>query len=556
MRDLTEMPGAEGFEIPVEGPDIVLVQAEPYGPLRPAETTGVEIEFVQRGRALSVDLVAVGGVSRVLLRWKRRLPGDVQILGDAWERTYGELSWRGHQAERPLPWMFLVHDREAATTWGAGVEVRGGAMAFWTVDPHGFSLWLDVRSGDSPVRPGSRRIHAATIHAVRGSERPFLVHGALTGLLCPDPLLPSTPLVGANNYYYAYGKDFDRHAVVRDARTIAELVGDHPVRPYGVVDDGWSPNGTADGRPGTPGPWDRPRRPQFDEMNELADAVRAEGVRPGIWFRPLLRESLPAGGHGRARDGAYAMDPSDPAALEIVSADVSRFVNWGFEFIKHDFSTWDAFGRWGSAMGASITGRPWQPATEPHPARGWEPADVTRTNAEVIVDLYRTIREAAGDAVILGCNVIGHLAAGNTHAQRIGDDTSGLVWERTRRVGVNTLAFRLAQHGRFFVADADCVPSTRHTDWAKNRQFLDLIARSGTALFVSVDPATRTPAVDDDLAAALRLALDGGVPGGIEPLDWMTSTTPERWRGDGTVVTYDWIEQAGADPFEWGEYNC
>jgi len=32
-----------------------------------------------------------------------------------------------------------------------------------------------------------------------------------------------------------------------------------------------------------------------------------------------------------------------------------------------------------------------------------------------------------------------------------------------RRVWVNTLAFRLAQHRRFFNLDADCVPSSRFT---------------------------------------------------------------------------------------------
>ncbi|MGV8850368.1 MAG: hypothetical protein ACOH16_12580, partial [Propionibacteriaceae bacterium] len=62
------------------------------------------------------------------------------------------------------------------------------------------------------------------------------------------------------------------------------------------------------------------------------------------------------------------------------------------------------------------------------------------------------------------------------------------------------------------------------TDWAIYRQVLDLVARSGTALFVSVDPATRSEGVDADLAAALRIALDGGVPGGVEPLDWLRTS--------------------------------
>lgn len=172
---------------------------------------------------MRVEVEAPGGLARIGLRWKQPLPAGAMVVGDAWERTYGDLEWRGVRPERPLPWLYLAHDRATGQTSGAGVEVRGGTFAFWTVDTQGVSLWLDLRAGDSPVQLGGRRLHAATIRAVRGVERPFAVQSALTGLLCSDPLLPDTPLVGANNYYYAYGKGFDATAVLRDARTIAEL---------------------------------------------------------------------------------------------------------------------------------------------------------------------------------------------------------------------------------------------------------------------------------------------------------------------------------------------
>jgi alpha-galactosidase len=224
--------------------------------------------------------------------------------------------------------------------------------------------------------------------------------------------------------------------------------------------------------------------------------------------------------------------------METVAADVRRLRGWGFELIKHDFSTFEALGRWGSAMGA-------RPAADD--IRPW---DSTRTTAGVLVDFYRVVREAAGTAIVLGCNVVGHLAAGLVEAQRTGDDTSGRAWERTRRMGVNTLAFRLAHHGNFFTVDADCVASTPQTDWIRNRQFLDLIARSGTALFVSVDPATRSDSGDADLSAALRLALDGGVPGGVEPVDWLHTTCPRLWRVGSETLEYHWFDRVGADPFD------
>ena len=138
--------------------------------------------------------------------------------------------------------------------------------------------------------------------------------------------------------------------------------------------------------------------------------------------------------------------------------------------------------------------------------RGWHFHDRGKTTAEIVLDLYRAIRRGAGDAVLLGCNVIGHLAAGLVEAQRIGDDTSGREWSRTRKMGVNTLAFRMAQHNTFFAADADCVPMTSDIPWSLTRQWLDLVARSGTALFISVDPA----AIQAEQRPAIKAALAGG----------------------------------------------
>ena len=106
----------------------------------------------------------------------------------------------------------------------------------------------------------------------------------------------------------------------------------------------------------------------------------------------------------------------------------------------------------------------------------------------MIDDLYRTIRAAAGDALVIGCNTVSHLSAGVFEICRIGDDTSGTEWARTRKMGVNTLAFRGVQHGAFYVADADCVGVTNAVPWSLNRQWLDLLARSGTMLFVSLAP--------------------------------------------------------------------
>lgn len=156
------------------------------------------------------------------------------------------------------------------------------------------------------------------------------------------------------------------------------------------------------------------------------------------------------------RDGGYPLDPTLKVALETVADDVRRFRSWGYELIKHDFSTYDLFGRFAADSLPELADA------------DWALTDRSLTNAEILVRLYRTVAEAAGPTVVIGCHTVGHLAAGLVQVQRTGDDTSGRRLERTRRMGVNTLAFRLAQYNRIFALDADCVPCTPQTDWAMN----------------------------------------------------------------------------------------
>jgi alpha-galactosidase len=86
---------------------------------------------------------------------------------------------------------------------------------------------------------------------------------------------------------------------------------------------------------------------------------------------------------------------------------------------------------------------------------GWHFADRSQTTVEIVSQCYRAIREAVGDVIIIGCNTVGHLGAGIFEVQRIGDDTSGRDWNRTRKMGVNAVGFRLPQHRAFFLADPE-----------------------------------------------------------------------------------------------------
>jgi alpha-galactosidase len=481
-------------------------------------------------------------ISRVALRWSEKLPSGALILGDAWERSYGDLQWRHQQPERFLPWYFLVHDPRTGTTTGAGVDVQPNAFCSWTVDGDGFTLWLDLRNGGGPVQLDGRTLTAAVVRRFDDAGTPWrTLDAAVASLSTRLPARPEPapvagpevgPVVGANNWYYAYGENFDEKAVLKDASTIVELADGHPVKPFSVVDDGWYPGGVCSG-----GPWDRGTPGVFDDIAGTAAAIKAIGARPGIWFRPLLvREPSPLTSKAPHDKPGRALDPTYPEVLDGLRADLRRFQDWGFELVKHDFSTYDVFGAFGPAMGSRLT------------RDGWQFHDPSRTTAEIVLGLYREIRSAADDLVLIGCNTVGHLAAGLVDVQRIGDDTSGRDWERTRKMGVNTLAFRLPQHNRFFTVDADCVPCTPQTPWELNARFLDLVARSGTALFLSIDPAARTAERDRVLRDGIRLALDGGAPEGVEPTDWLTNTTPTAWRSGSEAIEYDWSQPWGADP--------
>jgi alpha-galactosidase len=174
---------------------------------------------------------------------------------------------------------------------------------------------------------------------------------------------------------------------------------------------------------------------------------------------------------------------------------------------------------------------------------GWSFSKRTKTTAEIILDFYKAIRAGAHDAIIIGCNTVGHLCAGLFEVQRTGDDTSGQDWERTRRMGINTLAFRAAQHDAFFQVDADCVGVTSLVPWDLNKNWLDLLSKSGTPLFASIEPNALGPQQKAALKEAFSIASQRQPL--VEPLDWLDTTCPTDWRLGEKVVHYNWYPESG-----------
>jgi alpha-galactosidase len=487
------------------------------------DAAGIQMRTTRVAGALRVELTTSSArAKRIGLRWRAPLTGTRAILGDAWERAYGDLAWRGFEPDRVMPW--YVATWTGAHTHAYGVRTGAGALCSWFVDPGGISLWADVRSGAAPLELGSRVLAVCDVvcRAGRDGESAFAAIHAFCKEMCAAPRLSRAPVYGSNDWYYAYGKN-SAATVLADADHIIELSPTGANRPFVVIDDGWQP-GRGASRDGA-GTWDHSNE-KFPDLPGLLADVRKRGARPGMWIRPLHAAAATPDSWRLARD-RNMLDPTVAGVNEKVSADISRLREWGCAMIKHDYSTYDIFGRWGNQMGSALTRDGWAFAEGPK-----------RTSAEVIGELYGTIRTAAGDTTIIGCNTVSHLSAGVFDVCRIGDDTSGTEWARTRKMGVNTLAFRGAQHGAFYTADADCVGVTNAIPWALNREWLDLVSRSGTMLFVSLAPDALGSDQKRDLRAALAMAATPQPLG--EPLDWQKSAWPSEWKLMGEKRSYDW----------------
>jgi alpha-galactosidase len=528
-------PAPRGFLDVHRAPDVVQIQTA-ASDLRLTRTSngrwttdGIVVTTTEQPGALRVELSAPAvAVKRLHLRWRGRMTDTRLILGDAWERGYGDLEWREWVPDRVMPWYVATYD--GTLTHAYGVKTGARAFCFWQIDPQGLSLWADVRSGTVGVQLGERVLAVCDVvsRAGRSGESAFAAVHAFCKQMCPHPRLPSRPVYGSNDWYWAYGKN-SAESVVTDARHIAELSPSGENRPFAVIDDGWQPGRGAD-KTGV-GTWDRGNE-KFPDMPGLTSEIRHAGARAGIWIRPLQATADAPAGWRLSRDRAV-LDPTVPEVLQKITDDLARLRQWGFELIKHDYTTFDIFGRWGFQMGSTLTRDGWTFAAGP-----------SRTTAEVVDDLYRAIRAGAGDSLIIGCNTVSHLSAGHFEICRVGDDTSGTDWSRTRKMGVNTLAFRGPQHGAFYVADADCVGVTTAVPWSFNRQWLDLLARSGTMLFVSLAPDALGADQRRDLKEALALAASPQPLG--EPLDWQHTVYPTRWRLMDRERTYDWVGADGA----------
>ena len=470
-------------------------------------------------------------LKEVRLSWKYATSNSSIILGDAWERTYGNVSWQKINASKKLPWYCITHDDNNTICFG--VKTGCNTICSWQIANDTLQLTLDTRTGGNGVQLHNRILHAADIVTTQneGNENAFATVRRFCTLMCDNPRLTEKPVYGINDWYFAYGNN-SAQLILETTSLMAALASDSGNPPFSVIDAGWAIKSPLLPDDCCWGDDFSISNSKFGDMKNLADEIKKLGMRPGLWTRPLtakhndkktlLMPSIP--GYDDAK--TPLLDPTISENIERIKNLWNTYHQWGFEMVKHDYTTYDIFGRWGFQMEDGLT------------TPGWQFNDNTKTNAEIILNLYNNIREAAGTIYLIGCNTMSHLSAGIFELNRIGDDTSGKDWERTKKMGVNTLGFRMVQHETFYEADGDCVGLTKDIPWEKNKQWMQLLAKSSTPLFISVQP----DAVGEEQKEFIKQSFSEAARAQpiAEPVDWLTNPLPSKWKLDSQVVDFDW----------------
>lgn len=435
---------------------------------------------VENGSAKVIVYPSGSPVKFLKLRFHADLSFVESVYGDQWERAggaYAALEWRSVMACRRLPWFCYL--RGANRTACYGVKTGADSFPFWQVDAHGITLFINLMCDTRGTDLKEPLVACEVVERIgEEGESPYEAAAAFSGQMCTKPVLPKTPVFGVNNWYWAYGR-ISYDSVMTETDYLMEMTDGTHNRPYMILDDGWQFNRCYGAGAYIGGPWYPNER--FGDMAKTAAAIHEKGAKTGIWFRPLLTlGEIPEEAKYGAASGGQILDPSHPYTLERVQRDAARIRSWGFDLIKHDFTTWDILNANMTAdnHGVSVI-------------NGHRFYDNTRTAATIIKTLYRAIQTGAGEADVIGCNVIGHLSAGIHSMQRVGGDTSGRSFEWTARNGVNSM-MRLPTNGKFYMIDPDCAAFTERVSAELNLDFLEMCAITGVTTLASVTPGILT----------------------------------------------------------------
>lgn len=417
----------------------------------------------------------------IILHWKGNFSDDIKVLGDVWTGFPTYLQWDNDFLGKIFSWYLMASF--GGTYQGYGVMTQARAMCFWEIRRTEIVLYLDVRCGSIGVKLGTRKLHAATI--VSDKYENISSHKALSLFcrkMCGYAIIPDVPIYGFTGYTKNRMKK-TRDELCRDAAYLAKLTEGAQNRPYYWINKNDVP-----------------------DWKVLASDICGMRLNAGIRFRPLLESLKEVPGEATLRNGS-ALDPSHPKILKKVGTNVKAMCEEGFSLIIFDGSVLDIFGK------TEEEGYPFSVSGN------WHFYDEAKTSAEIMMNFYHTIREAAGPygAIIMGCNTIGHLGTGFMHIQT-SETIEEMLHSEDANLTVNSVAFRFPQHRNFFFVQ-EGILEINPLLWKKIRPAAQMIACSGTPLFLAVsNPEEITPDEETDM---VEILIEASRPHtAIEAVDW------------------------------------
>ena len=442
----------------------------------------VEYEYkIENNTAKVIVYPSKAPVKYLKLRFRGDMPNISKVYGDQWERCNGDgypLEWRSVMPHRALAWFCYVKMGDRLACYG--VKTGPDCFAFWQVDTHGITLFLNLCSarGGTDLKAPLTACEVVELVGDEGEDE-YKVAKHFAKMMCDSPVLPKEPVFGVNNWYWAYGK-ISRESVLEETDYLMQMCHGTKHRPYMIIDDGWQFNRTYGKNTYIGGPWIASDK--FGSMEETAAQIHDKGAKAGIWFRPLLTlGDIPEEATLGYDFGGLILDPTHPYTLERVQNDSANLSRMGYDLIKHDFTTYDMLGDCiftrRNTVNLCKSDRKFY--------------DKSITTATAIKNLYSTIQKGAGIIDIIGCNTVSHLTAGIHSIYRTGGDISGRSFEWTARNGVNAM-MRLPLNDSFYRVDPDCAAFTEKVEASLNLDFLEMCAITGVTTLASVTPGILT----------------------------------------------------------------
>ena len=159
-----------------------------------SEIKDASVNFEINDRKLFVYITAQKEKPRfICLRWNFAVTDYTRIMGDKWERSYGDMEWRSLNGEVFMPWYFLANS--GSETVGCGVMTGANSFVSFQCDAYGCTAWLDVRCGGTGVELNGRTLLAAVIVCEHYKDMPaFQAAREFCRVMCENPRLPKEPV--------------------------------------------------------------------------------------------------------------------------------------------------------------------------------------------------------------------------------------------------------------------------------------------------------------------------------------------------------------------------